>query len=72
MFPHKHRTSFFKVVSAAILLTASFTAQAEPVTLNLKAADLSAVISTISEITGKNFMLTPESKGKLPLFHLTQ
>ncbi|MCF6235808.1 MAG: type II secretion system secretin GspD [Gammaproteobacteria bacterium] len=67
MFPHKHRTSFFKVVSAAILLTASFTAQAEPVTLNLKAADLSAVISTISEITGKNFIVDPRVKGKVTI-----
>ena len=67
MFPHKHRTSFIKIVKAVILLSASFTAQAEPVTLNLKAADLSAVISTISEITGKNFIVDPRVKGKVTI-----
>ena len=67
MFPHKHRTSLLKIFSAVILLAASFTAQAEPVTLNLKAADLSAVISTISEITGKNFIIDPRVKGKVTI-----
>ncbi len=67
MFPHKHRTNLFKVFSAVILLIASLTTQAEPVTLNLKAADLSAVISTISEITGKNFIIDPRVKGKVTI-----
>ncbi len=67
MFPHQYRTKFFKVFNAVILLAVSFTVQAEPVTLNLKAADLSAVISTISEITGKNFIVDPRVKGKVTI-----
>lgn len=42
-------------------------AHAEPVTLNLKDADISAVIGTISEITGKNFIVDPRVKGKITI-----
>ncbi|MFQ5487013.1 MAG: type II secretion system secretin GspD [Gammaproteobacteria bacterium] len=40
---------------------------AQPVTLNLKDANISAVISTISEITGKNFIVDPRVKGKVTI-----
>lgn len=40
-------------------------AAAGPVTLNLKNADISALISTISEITGKNFIVDPRVRGKV-------
>lgn len=38
---------------------------AEPVTLNLKNADISALIKTVSEHTGKNFVIDPRVKGKV-------
>ncbi len=38
---------------------------AQTVTLNLKNADISALISTISEITGKNFIVDPRVKAKI-------
>ncbi len=38
---------------------------ASSVTLNLKEADIGAVISTVSEATGKNFIVDPRVKGKV-------
>lgn len=52
---------------AAALLLPLAAARAEPVTLNLKDADISAVIGTISEITGKNFIIDPRVKGKITI-----
>ena len=34
-------------------------------TLNLKDADIQALIATVSEITGKNFILGPNVQGKV-------
>jgi general secretion pathway protein D len=42
-------------------------AAAAPVTLNLKDADISAVISTVSEATGRNFIVDPRVKGKITI-----
>ncbi len=42
-------------------------AHAESVTLNLKNADIRSVISTVSEITGKNFIVDPRVKGKVTI-----
>ncbi len=35
------------------------------VTLNLKEADISTLITTVSEVTGKNFVVDPKVKGKV-------
>ncbi len=48
-----------------ILLINSTLSLAEPVTLNLKDADISALIKTVSEHTGKNFVVDPRVKGKV-------
>jgi len=40
---------------------------AKDITLNLKDADISAVISTVSEATGKNFIVDPRVKGKVTI-----
>lgn len=40
---------------------------AETTTLNFKGADLGAVISSIAEATGKNFIVDPRVKGKVTL-----
>jgi len=39
----------------------------ETVTLNLKDADISSVISTVAEITGRNFIIDPRVKGKVTI-----
>ncbi len=40
---------------------------AETSTLNFKGADIRAVISSIAEVTGKNFIVDPRVKGKVTL-----
>ena len=40
-------------------------ARAETVTLNLKDADISALISTVAEVSDKNFIVDPRVKGKV-------
>ena len=40
---------------------------AEPVTFNLKEADITAVVSTVADITGKNFVIDPRVKGKVTI-----
>jgi general secretion pathway protein D len=47
------------------LMLASFQAPAEKVTLNFSDADLVAVINSVSQITGKNFIIDPRVKGKI-------
>jgi len=47
------------------LLFATVRAQAEGMTLNLKDADINAVISTVSELTGRNFIVDPRVKGRV-------
>lgn len=47
------------------LLLTSLQAYAEEVTLNFSDADLVAVINSVSQITGKNFIIDPRVKGKV-------
>ena len=42
-------------------------AYADPVTLNLKDTDINTLIQTISQITGKNFVVDPRVKGNVSL-----
>lgn len=42
-------------------------AQAESVTLNLKGADINAVIGTVADITNKNFIVDPRVKGQVTI-----
>ncbi|HZP12066.1 MAG TPA: type II secretion system secretin GspD [Nevskiaceae bacterium] len=49
---------------ACALLLASGAARAD-VTLNLKDADIATLIATVSEVTGKNFIVDPRVKGKV-------
>jgi general secretion pathway protein D len=53
---------------ACLLLLALFlvsSVQAEQITLNLNNADIEALIKTVSEHTGKNFVIDPRVKGKV-------
>ncbi|MBI3344501.1 MAG: type II secretion system secretin GspD [Gammaproteobacteria bacterium] len=54
-------------VLLGVLLGVSRWALAEPVTLNFKDADIRAVIGTVSEITGKNFIVDPRVNGKISI-----
>ena len=54
----------------ALLLSANVAAQADS-TLNLKDADINALIATVSEITGKNFIIDPRVKGKVTVLSST-
>ncbi len=42
-----------------------FQVHAQDVTLNLKDADIGAVIATVSDVTGKNFIVDPRVKAKV-------
>ncbi|MCW8958241.1 MAG: type II secretion system secretin GspD [Gammaproteobacteria bacterium] len=49
-----------------LLLSATWqAAQAESMTLNLRDADIASVIGTISEMTGRNFIVDPRVKGRV-------
>ncbi len=48
---------------AVLVLLSAPPVHAESVTLNLKDADITALINTVSKITGKNFVVDPRVKG---------
>jgi general secretion pathway protein D len=54
----------YTLLSLGLLFT-SLQAHAEEVTLNFADADLIAVINSVSQITGKNFIIDPRVKGKV-------
>ncbi|HRD67544.1 MAG TPA: type II secretion system secretin GspD [Candidatus Competibacter sp.] len=53
----------------ALLLgwTLTLTAIAAPVTLNLKDADINALVESMSVLTGKNFIVDPRVKGRVTI-----
>lgn len=52
---------------AVFALMSSTLVQAKEMMLNFKDADIEAVITTVSEITGKNFIIDPRVKGKVTM-----
>ncbi|MBL1259097.1 MAG: type II secretion system secretin GspD [Thiotrichaceae bacterium] len=69
-FHREYRGRWNGALCAALLIAAtcfSTIAAAKSITLNLKDADISAVISTVSEATGKNFIVDPRVKGKVTI-----
>ncbi len=65
---------------ALLVALAGFTSDAGPVyaaakgaevTLNLKDAELSTLIATVSEVTGKNFIVDPRVRGKVTVVSST-
>ncbi len=56
-----------QVFSVSILLSLFIATQAiaDEITLNLKDADIRALISTVSKFTGKNFIIDPRVKAKV-------
>jgi general secretion pathway protein D len=61
------RTSLIRLIIIGVLLNLviSFNLLAEQITLNLNNADIEALIKTVSEHTGKNFVIDPRVKGKV-------
>ena len=53
-----------RLIVAGFIFLLAFPAAAA-VTLNLKDAEISTLIATVSEITGKNFIVDPRVKGKV-------
>jgi len=53
------------VLCLAIMLFSPLQATADEITLNLKDADIRALISTVSKFTGKNFIIDPRVKAKV-------
>ena len=49
-------------VVACLLLGMSGLVRAENVTLNLKNSDINAVITTVSKVTGRNFLVDPAAQ----------
>ena len=65
-----HKVGFYRprMLGALLLLLAFGQASwGAGVTLNLKEADIEAVIGTVAEITGKNFIVDPRVKGKVTI-----
>ncbi|MGB5305820.1 MAG: secretin N-terminal domain-containing protein, partial [Gammaproteobacteria bacterium] len=58
-FPHKITWLLLGWLACAL------PAHAETVTLNLKDADISALITTVAEVTDRNFIVDPRVKGKV-------
>ncbi|MEA5446636.1 type II secretion system secretin GspD [Gammaproteobacteria bacterium AB-CW1] len=52
-------------MTLALLLLMPAWAMAEKVTLNYKEADIREVANTISDVTGKNFIIDPRVKGRI-------
>ncbi|MEJ2423770.1 MAG: secretin N-terminal domain-containing protein, partial [Candidatus Thiodiazotropha sp.] len=53
------------IIGVLLNLLISFNLLAEQITLNLNNADIEALIKTVSEHTGKNFVIDPRVKGKV-------
>jgi len=59
------------LLSVFLLLCISTQAIADEITLNLKDADIRALISTVSKFTGKNFIIDPRVKAKVTVISAT-
>lgn len=55
----------FRTPVAAVLILLGGPALADSITLNFKDADINTVIETVSETTGRNFIVDPRVKGKV-------
>ncbi len=72
MFQFLSTSSLARYVSArqlflSLILSVMLSSQvlADEITLNLKDADIRALISTVSKFTGKNFIIDPRVKAKV-------
>ncbi len=65
------KTRLLSGCTALTLTLMSLLSWAQPVSLNLKNADIRSVIDMVSGITGKNFIVDPRVKGKVTLVSST-
>lgn len=67
--PQRKKCTDWRLLLTAVILALwlPLSFAAETTTLNFKGADLGAVISSIAEVTGKNFIVDPRVKGKVTL-----
>jgi general secretion pathway protein D len=63
----QHILNGLRKLSISVMAALLFCAQvlADEITLNLKDADIRALISTVSKFTGKNFIIDPRVKAKI-------
>jgi len=61
----RDRQSSSRLALAVLLLLTVTAAAAQSVTLNLKNADIESLVNTISDITGKNFIVDPRVRAKV-------
>lgn len=59
------------LLSVFVAMSVSTNAVADEITLNLKDADIRALISTVSKFTGKNFIIDPRVKAKVTVISAT-
>ena len=59
------RVNLLKTVLLLLILLGYSSVSAETATLNLKDADIRVLIDTVSEVTGKNFVIDPRVKAKV-------
>lgn len=64
-YAHTKLGRLIAVFFCLLLLLSPQQVHAEQITLNLKGADITALIETVSEATGKNFVLDPKVHGKV-------
>ncbi len=64
---NQYSSSGLKKFTISVMAALLFSAQviADEITLNLKDADIRALISTVSKFTGKNFIIDPRVKAKI-------
>jgi len=56
-----------KIITFVLFMAVSSAVVAEKVRLNFKGADIQAVITSVADITGKNFIIDPRVKGKVTI-----
>ena len=55
----------FLIATLALLLIITGPAKSQEITLNLQNADIHALINTVAEVTGTNFVIDPRVTGKV-------
>jgi len=69
--PEPGRRVFQLFFTLLLVLTISAHAIADEITLNMKDADIRALISTVSKFTGKNFIIDPRVKARVTIISST-
>jgi general secretion pathway protein D len=62
---HRGKNGYSLFFACILSFAVSYSAIADEITLNLKDADIRALISTVSKFTGKNFIIDPRVKAKI-------